>query len=181
MNARSDASGLLAVLDRIVYWLTVVADQLAALVCAFLIAATTFAVVVYQQGITIVWLDDLLRMLLIWLVYLGSVSLCFHNDHIAMDVVYLRLPAPVRRALDIVIALLGIGLCAYVAKFGADSMLREINYETLLPSGYLPAWPQTLSIPLCFALMAVAYLSFLYAVVTGRRRGDTPHPATREP
>jgi TRAP-type C4-dicarboxylate transport system permease small subunit len=169
-TASGSSPGLLRILDRAVYWLTQLADQLAALVCAFLIAATTAAVIVYQQGITIVWLDDLLRMLLIWLVYLGAVSLCFHNDHITMDVIYVRLPVAVRRALDIAVALLGIGLCAYVTKMGVDSMLRESGYGMLLPSGYLPAWPQTLAIPLCFALMTVAYLSYLYAVLARRAR-----------
>jgi TRAP-type C4-dicarboxylate transport system permease small subunit len=161
---------MLGALDRAIYWLTQVADQLAALVCAFLIAATTAAVIVYQQGITIVWLDDLLRMLLIWLVYLGAVSLCFHNDHITMDVLYARLPPAARRVLDMAVALLGIGLCGYISKIGMDSMLREIGYGTLSPSGYLPAWPQSLSIPLCFALMTVAYVSYLYAAITRRRQ-----------
>jgi TRAP-type C4-dicarboxylate transport system permease small subunit len=94
-----------------------------------------------------------------------------------MDAVYLRLPPAVRRALNIAIAVLGIALCGYVSKIGFDSMAREIDYETLLPSGYLPAWPQTLAIPLCFALMTVAYLSFLYSVVTDRRQrspGEAP-------
>ena len=113
-------------------------------------------------------------MLLIWLVYLGSVSLCFHNDHITMDALYLRMPEPMRRAINIAIAVLGMVLCAYVSWIGLGSMLREIDYETLLPSGYLPAWPQTLAIPLCFALMAVAYLSYLYAIIANRRRPGAP-------
>jgi TRAP-type C4-dicarboxylate transport system permease small subunit len=174
----ADGQGPLGALDRVVYHVTRWTAELAALVCAFLIAATTAAVIVYQQGITIVWLDDLLRMLLIWLVYLGSVSVCFNNDHITMDAVYVRFPPRVRRAIDLAVALVGIGLCAYITKVGLDSMLREIGYGMLLPSGYLPAWPQTLAIPLCFALMALAYLSYLYAVVTNRRRqADAPHDA----
>jgi TRAP-type C4-dicarboxylate transport system permease small subunit len=159
-------------LDRAIHRAAQWADEAAALACAVLIVATTAAVVVYQRGITIVWLDDVLRMLLIWLVYLGSVSLCFHNDHIAMDAIYLRLPPAVRRGLNVAIAVLGIVLCGYVSKIGLDSMAREIDYETLLPSGYLPAWPQTLAVPLCFALMTVAYLSFLYSLITDRRAGE---------
>jgi TRAP-type C4-dicarboxylate transport system permease small subunit len=172
-----EGRGWLNVLDRAIRRATHWADEGAALVCAVLIVATTAAVVVYQRGITIVWLDDVLRMLLIWLVYLGSVSLCFHNDHIAMDAIYLRLPPAVRRGLNVAIAVLGIALCGYVSKIGFDSMVREIDYETLLPSGYLPAWPQTLAVPFCFALMTVAYLSFLYSVITGRRQrspGEAP-------
>jgi TRAP-type C4-dicarboxylate transport system permease small subunit len=113
-------------------------------------------------------------MLLIWLVYIGSVSLCFNNDHIAMDAIYLRLPRPARKAIDAVVAVTGIVLCACIAKFGFDSMRQEIAYGMLLASGYLPSWPQTLAIPLCFALMAIAYLSYLISLVTGgRRHGDS--------
>jgi C4-dicarboxylate transporter DctQ subunit len=136
-------------------------DHLAAFVCAFLIVATTAAVVVYQLGIAISWLDDLLRMLLVWLVYLGTVSLCLHNDHISMDAVYLRLPARARRAVDIFVALLGVGLCAFIAKIGFDSLRQTWAYAERLASGELPAWPRDLAIPLCFALMAIAYLSHL--------------------
>ena len=173
--------GWLDILDRFILRATQWADEAAALVCAFLIVATTFSVIVYQRGITIVWLDDVLRMLLIWLVYLGSVSLCFHNDHITMDALYLRMPAAVRRRLNVAIALLGIVLCGYVTKIGFDSMMVEVGYGTLLPSGYIPAWPQTLAIPLCFALMTVAYLSYLYSAVTNRRqRNENDAPGVPE-
>ncbi len=64
--------------------------------------------------------------------------------------------------------MLGIALCGYVTKIGIDSIARDIDYGILLPSGYIPVWPQTLAIPLCFALMTVAYLSYLYSVVTNR-------------
>jgi TRAP-type C4-dicarboxylate transport system permease small subunit len=167
---------LLFIADRVIGQLVRISDQLSAAVCAFLIAATTFSVIVYQQGITIVWLDDLLRMLLIWLVYLGAVSISFRNDHIAMDALSSRLPPPARRVLEIAVAVLGIGLAAYVAKIGYESMERDIAYGTLLASGYLPAWPQTLAIPLCFGLMTLSYLGYLYDIVARRRvrsHGDT--------
>ncbi len=99
-QADRQGRGWVSVLDRAIYRVTQAADQAAAVVCAVLIVVTTISVVVYQRGITIVWLDDVLRLLLIWLVYLGSVSLCFHNDHIAMDAVYLRFPRRVRRVLN---------------------------------------------------------------------------------
>ena len=74
----------------------------------------------------------------------------------------------VRRVLNFAIAVLGILLCGYVTKIGIDNIMTEIGYGILLPSGYIPAWPQTLAVPLCFALMTVAYLSYLYSVVTNR-------------
>ena len=141
--------------------LAAVCDAVSAFVCAFLIVATTAAVIVYQLGIAISWLDDLLRMLLVWLVYLGTVSVCLENDHISMDAVYLRLPERARRGIDIVVALLGVGLCAFTARIGYESLRQTYSYGERLSSGEIPAWPRDLVIPLCFALMAIAYVSHL--------------------
>ena len=162
--------GLINALDLSIFKVAQWADQLSALICAFLIVVTTAAMGIYQLGIRIPWLDDVLRMLLIWLVYMGCVALCLNNDHISMDAIYLRLPTTARKVMDIVIALLGVGLCGFVTKIGYDSMRQGIEYEELLPSGYIPAWPQSLAIPLGFALMTVAYVSFLFSVFTGRRQ-----------
>lgn len=168
MSDGSKGGGWLDRLDNAIRRMTQAADEVAAAVCAVLIVVTTLSVIVYQRGITIVWLDDVLRMLLIWLVYLGSVSLCFHNDHITMDAIYVRLSTRVRRVLNFAFAVLGILLCGYVTWIGIQNVATEIGYGILLPSGYIPAWPQTLAIPLCFGLMTVAYLSYLYAVATNR-------------
>jgi TRAP-type C4-dicarboxylate transport system permease small subunit len=141
----SREGGLLGALDRLIGWMTRAAGQLAALMCAILIVTTTFSVVVYQRGITIAWLDDVLRMLLIWLVYLGSVSLSFRNDHIAMDALYLRMPPRLRRLVDVAVGLLGVVLCVAVARFGFDSM--SFLYSVLTgarraPDDAPPALPQ---------------------------------------
>jgi TRAP-type C4-dicarboxylate transport system permease small subunit len=165
----SKRPGLISALDVFIFRVARWADQLSAFICAVLIVVTTLAMIVYQLGISIPWLDDVLRMLLIWLVYMGTVSLCLDNDHISMDAVYLRLPKTARKVMDVVIALLGIGLCAFVTKIGYDSVKQEIAYGSLLPSGYIPAWPQSLAIPLGFGLMAVAYVSYLFSIFSGRR------------
>lgn len=156
--------------DRAVHYMALVSDQLSAFICAFLIVVTTAATIVYQLGIAIPWLDDLLRMLLIWLVYLGTVSLCLHNDHISMDAVYLRMPRKMRKAVDVFVALVGVALCAFTAKMGLDSMRQALAFGELMPSGYFPSWPQDLVIPLCFALMALAYTSHLCGILVGRHK-----------
>ena len=174
MSVRSGAGpGLLRALDRWIHRVARSADQLSAFFCAVLIIVTTAAMVVYQWGIAIAWLDDVLRMLLLWFVYLGAVPLALTNAHISMDAFYLQLPRPARFVVDVVIALLGVGLCVYIAKIGFDSMWQQVQYKTMLPSGEVPAWPQALAIPLAFGLMTVAYLSFLISVIARWRQGSS--------
>src|SRR5437588_10114647 len=122
--------------------LAAVCDQIAALVCAFLIVATTAAVIVYQLGIALPWTDDVLRMLLVWLVYLGAVPLCLHNDHISMDAVHLGMPRAVRKVVDIAVAVLGVGLFAFTAKIGYDSMRQAFEYGEIPCNASQPAWPR---------------------------------------
>lgn len=160
--------GLFKALDAFIFRVARWADHVSALICVFLIVVSTSAMIVYQLGISIPWLDDILRLLIIWLVYMGCVTLCLDNDHISMDALYLRMPKAVRKAMDVIIALLGVGLCGYVTYFSYQSVRQEIAYGALLPSGYLPSWPQSVAIPLCFALMTLAYASFLFSLFTGR-------------
>ncbi len=161
--------GRFSALDGFIFKVARWADHISALICVFLIMVTTAAMVIYQLGISIPWLDDILRMLIIWLVYMGCVSLCLDNDHISMDAVYLHMPKAMRKVMDVIIALLGIGLCGFVTKYGYDSLAQGIAYGELLPSGYLPSWPQSLAIPLGFGLMTVAYVSYLFSIFSGRR------------
>ena len=171
MSLRSGAGpGLFKALDLSVHRVVQSADQLSAFICAVLIVVTTLVMIVFQLGIAINWLDDVLRMLLIWFVYLGAVPLCLDNGHISMDALYVRLPKPARKVVDVIIALLGVGLCLFTAMIGFDSMRRQIADSLLLPSGDVLAWPQTLAIPLGFGLMAAAFLSYLISVISGRRQ-----------
>ncbi len=168
-QATSKARRVLVALDNFIFRVARFADQVSAFICSFLIIVSTAAMVVYQLGISIPWLDDVLRLLIIWLVYMGCVTLCLDNDHISMDALYLRMPKPVRKVMDVIIGLVGVVLCGYVAFYGYESMAQEISYGELLPSGYLPSWPQSLAIPLCFALMALAYVSYFFSLFTGRK------------
>ena len=168
-NQHSSVPVLLRALDAFIFRVARWADHISALICVFLIVVSTGAMIVYQLGISIPWLDDVLRLLIIWLVYMGCVTLCLDNDHISMDALYLRMPKAVRKVMDIIISLLGVFLCGYITYFAYNSVRQEIAYGELLPSGYLPSWPQSLAIPLCFALMTLAYLSFLFSLFTGRQ------------
>jgi C4-dicarboxylate transporter DctQ subunit len=171
MSAPTDGGpGFFGILDRIAHRVAFTADQLSALICTVLIVATTIAMLIYQWGITVPWLDDLLSMLLIWFIYLGAIPLAIDNTHISMDALYLRFPRAVRRVVNVLIALVGAGLCAFVTKIGYHSMIDQMNYGTLMPGGEIPAWLQFLALPVAFGLMTLAYLSFLIAVLRRRHR-----------
>lgn len=164
--------------DRLFGHIASVSSIGATILCAVLIVVTSFSVVIYQRGITISWLDDLLRMLLIWLVFLGSVSGVWRRDHITMDALYARLGSASRRRVDMLIAVMGIAVCGFVTWMSVETTLREREFTTLLSSGELPAWPQTLSIPVSFGLMTLAYLGVLIATLARPSAAASGRPGT---
>jgi C4-dicarboxylate transporter DctQ subunit len=169
-TGRDEGAGI----DRLFDMLASVSSFAATILCGVLIVVTSFSVVVYQRGITISWLDDLLRLLLIWLVFLGSVSGVWRRDHITMDALYTRFGPVSRRLVDMLVAVMGIVICGFVTWVSLETTMREREFSTLLASGELLAWPQTLAIPVSFGLMTLAYVGVLIATLAGRSVAPPP-------
>jgi len=144
------------------------ASNLATIICAVLILATSFSVVIYHRGIAVSWLDDLLRMLLIWLVFLGSVAPVWNRDHITMDALYLRYGPTARRIVDLFVCVLGAIVCGFITWVSISTTTREYEFGALLPSGEIPAWLQTFSLPVSFGLMTLCYIGVLVRTLAGR-------------
>lgn len=120
-------------------------------------------------GLAYGWMDDLMRYLMIWMVYLSVMRLSMKNNHINVDVFYTRLPAKLQRLTQILIALLAIGLCLYMTYLGYLMTRQVIGFGQRSNSGTLPAYIGYGIIPISFLLSAVAYTYFLFSV--GNRSG----------
>ena len=66
-----------------------------------LIVALTFGQVAFRYllGHPLIWSEELARLLLIWLVFLGAAALCWDGRHLDVDVVVRLLGPRARRAL----------------------------------------------------------------------------------
>lgn len=164
----------LAALGRIVELVAWLSDAAATLMFLALVGLTTYSVVTRDfLNVSFPWIDDLLRMLLIWSVYLGAVMLCLTNDHITMDVVYVRFPSGIKRVIDWLVSLSTVGVCTYLAYLGWQSVERSIRLKEMTLSGTLPAWPGYLAIPVGLVLMAAATARYTLQAIW--RRTDE-HP-----
>lgn len=60
------------------------------------------------------WAEETMQFLDVWMVMLGAAVITRNGEHLRMDAVFHVVPAGVRRALNTVNVLLGIGICLYV-------------------------------------------------------------------
>lgn len=64
------------------------------------------------------WPEEVSRLLLVWLTYLGALVLPEARLHVAVDALYDRLPLPARRGADLLTDLLGVAFHGTLAVAG---------------------------------------------------------------
>jgi TRAP-type C4-dicarboxylate transport system permease small subunit len=112
-----------------------------AILPAVVVLITADTVLRYVFARPIVWAQDAAGIGLFLVFCAGLPYSWFARFHVRMDMIYLRLGAVPRRAVDIVgaaAALVFGGMLAYRATIAAMIAFRN---ESTMPSGVIPLWP----------------------------------------
>lgn len=106
--------------------------------------------------IGVIWSDELLRLMVLWLAVAGAVAASRTDKHINIAILDRLLPASAVRWSKVLIQLFTAAVCTTVAWYGTLFVLtsREFGDELL---GGVPAWWLQAPLPLGFALMAWRY------------------------
>ncbi|MCK4621067.1 MAG: TRAP transporter small permease [Desulfuromonadales bacterium] len=149
------------------------------LLCILLLTMVTLAVwqIVARNllGGGLLWADEFLKILLLWLGMAGAVAASREGRHIQIDVLSRLLPDRFKAASQLVTGLFTAAVCSLCAWHAGRFVLMEREFgSTVLDNA--PAWVFEAVIPVAFGLIA-----YRYAVDSGRRllglfRRETPCP-----
>jgi|TARA_B100000959_G_C14961043_1_gene615782 C4-dicarboxylate transporter DctQ subunit len=117
----------------------------------------------------IYWAEELVRYLMVWLIFLGGSQVVKHEGHIAVDVVLRILSPCLRKAADCVLDLVGIAFCLVLAYFSYIQTERVFMAGQVSPAMEMPMWLAYGAVPTGSLFMAIRYGQNLW----GRFRGDT--------
>lgn len=84
----------------------------------------------YTTSISIEWAEEVARHLMIWLTFLGCGPVLRYGGHIAVENLQDALPRSFAIALRVLIALLVLGLFAFLTWFGLEYMDRTQYQQT---------------------------------------------------
>ena len=125
----------------------------------------------------LLWIDPLLRYLVLWSGLLGAVAATGQGKHIAIDLFGGRLPAAVTPYLDVVVQLFSCLAAAGLTWAGWLFLSGEIESGGQGPLD-LPLWVWNAIFPLAFALIAVKSCLLLGLrlrdLLSGTTSGATP-------
>lgn len=138
---------------------------LVALLAAIVLLAGAQIVVRNFGGGGLIWSDQVLRILVLWVAMFGAVAAARDNNHAVIDLVVHRLGDVPRRALETLVCAVTSGVCGLIAWHSAAFVHEESALGGML-FGAVPAWPFQLAIPLGFGLIAWRYA--VYTVYAAR-------------
>ena len=146
---------------------------LVALLGSMVILAVTQIVLRQFFDGTIVWADELIKIIVLWLAMVGSIAAARDNRHIRIDVLSHVLPDKLVVATRILVDLFAAVVCAVIAWQSWRYLQIEIEWqETVLID--TPAWIAHLIVPAAFLLIAYRFLvsmaADLYLLLRGKPR-----------
>lgn len=123
----------------------------------------------YFIGNSLDWIEEVSRILLIWLTYIGAAVALKRKGHIAVDAFLGLFPEAFRHVVDIVTSILVIAFSAFLCFQGVTFAL--LSERTIFPALQVPVSWQYLGLPVGCFLMVIYGSAHLVASVRQIRNG----------
>ncbi|MGH8496673.1 MAG: TRAP transporter small permease [Gammaproteobacteria bacterium] len=132
-----------------------------------LAAAQIFLRNVLDSGL--VWADELLRILVLWVAMLGAVAASRDRHQITIDILSRFLPQRARIVTGLLVDLFTAGIAGLLAWHSGRFVAETLEYGDRI-LGDLPAWLFQAILPVAFGLIAWRYLLFFLGRIGELRR-----------
>jgi len=149
MNKR--VAGFLGIVNKLEDWFLIL--TLAAMVV--LAIAQIFYRNVFGEGV--VWIDPLLRVLVLWVAIAGAVVATRTDNHIRIDFFTRNIPKRFYKHIQRLVYAFCIFICSFIAYHAVRFVQMDYEFKTIAFAN-VPAWITELIIPIGFFMIAVRYL-----------------------
>lgn len=151
-------SQLVRVIDR----LSMACGIVAAVFIALAVLIVSYMVLIRYLGYSTFWEIEASIYLMVAATFLGSPYTLKTKGHVSVDLLAAVLPAQAQRTLHVVLALLGMAICAYLAVVGWRITWEAFESGERTYSLWRPyVWPLHLMLPVGMALTVLQYLALL--------------------
>ncbi len=112
-------------------------------------------------GEGLVWIDPVLRTLVLWIALAGAVVATRTDNHIRIDVFSRYFPKAWLIYIKRLVYLFTLSVCLLIAWHAARFVYSEYEYGTIAFSG-IPSWITAVIIPVGFFLIAARYFLLIF-------------------
>ena len=147
---------------KIILFINKLEDGVLVLILSSMILLAVFQIIsrnLFSEGV--VWIDPLLRMLVLWVGLAGAVVATRSNNHIRIDVFAKYLPDKIHPYIDRLVYLFTLAICLLIGWHAARFVYSEYEYGTIAFAS-VPSWVTAIIIPISFLLIALRYTLLLF-------------------
>lgn len=153
---------MIALLRRALGWLDTIENVLIATLALSLVVLAGMQIVLRLSNHGLVWLDPLMRVLVIWAGLLGAVAAARYDKHIKFDVIGRLLTGRALTAVRALTLSFAVVICVVMVK--ASFGLIEVDRESLTElSEGVPMWWAELILPIAFSLLALRFTLSIFS------------------
>jgi C4-dicarboxylate transporter DctQ subunit len=122
----------------------------------------------YVFLLPIYWAEELVRYLMVWMIFIGASQVTKFGGHVAVDIVPRFLSKRANTFLTITVNLICILFCILLAYYSFKQMLRVKIAHQVSPAMELPMWLAYLPIPMGMVLMLIRYVQHICLRLQGK-------------
>lgn len=124
---------------------------------------------VFDTGI--IWFEELIKLIVLWLAMVGSIAAARDDRHIRIDALSHVLSDRARDIVRIVVDLFAAGVCGVLAWYAYQYLKLEIEWgESVLID--TPAWLAHVIVPIAFVLVCYRFLVLVLLRLHEMVRGE---------
>lgn len=116
---------------------------------------TVQVVLRFGWGLGYSWMEEVARMLFIWVIFLGAVVAMRRNLHIRVEAGLYLFPSAIRRPVALLGDAILFAFCLAVAWHGAELVVSTLQFDFRLQSTNVSMFWPYLIMPISFALQAL--------------------------
>jgi C4-dicarboxylate transporter DctQ subunit len=109
------------------------------------------------------WSEELVRYVMVWMVFVGSSVIVKKGGHVAVDVLPLFLPPKLKKALERLIPISAIVFCLVLFYFSWHHTMRVKLSNQITTAMEAPMWVMYLAIPVGSLMMAIRWAQLVVA------------------
>ncbi len=142
---------------RVLDWLDALENALIALLALSLVVLAGAQIVMRLADQGLVWLDPVLRVLVLWVGLLGAVAAARKDKHINLDVIGRLLSGRALVAARFLTMWFAAAVCVLLVKSSLSLIALDRESGTTVLTG-IPMWWAELILPVAFSLLALRFL-----------------------
>lgn len=136
------------------------------------IIALSFSQVIVRNlfSLGFMWLDELLKIGLIWLSFIGAALATEYHKHIKIEILSRQIQSErMNKIIEVSILLFSSSICVLLLIASIQFLMSESRYSVSLLFRGIPDWVFMVIIPYAFFVMALRYVFYIGKIFYGDR------------